>query len=75
MAESSCGRVVLVEVKKRQTKSSLEMVEVFLEKLEAYQLKFPETVLLPAFLSLNGFVSKSLCEKKGISMASRIEHY
>ncbi|MDM8558773.1 hypothetical protein [Candidatus Parabeggiatoa sp. HSG14] len=77
VAESICGRVVLVEVKKRLTKSSLEMVEAFLEKVNAYQQKFPEAVILPAFLSLNGFVSKakSLCEKKGIGMAVRIEHY
>jgi len=77
VAESSCGRVVLIEVKKRQTKSSLEMVEVFLEKVEAYHSMFPEAVILPAFLSLNGFVSKAkaLCEKKGIGMALKIEHY
>ncbi|MDM8559650.1 hypothetical protein [Candidatus Parabeggiatoa sp. HSG14] len=77
VAESNCGRVVLVEVKKRLTKSSLEMVEAFLEKVDTYQQKFPDAVILPAFLSLNGFVSKakSLCEKKGIGMASKIEHY
>jgi AAA+ ATPase superfamily predicted ATPase len=77
VAESRCGRVVLVEVKKRLTKSSLEMVEMFLEKVDAYQQKFPKAVILPIFLSLNGFASKakSLCEKKGIGMAEKIEHY
>jgi len=77
VAESSCGRVVLVEVKKRQTKSSVEMVDEFLEKIEAYQQKFPEAVILPAFLSLNGFTSKakSLCETNGIGMADKIQHY
>ncbi|MDM8561373.1 hypothetical protein [Candidatus Parabeggiatoa sp. HSG14] len=77
VAESSCGRVVLMEVKKRLTKSSLEMVSVFLEKIDTYHSLFPEAIILPVFLSLNGFVSKakSLCEKKGIGMASRIEHY
>lgn len=77
VAESSCGRVVLVEVKKMLTKSSLEMVEEFLEKVDAYHLMFTDAVILPAFLSLNGFVSKAkiLCEKKGIGMASRILHY
>jgi len=77
VAESSCGRVVLVEVKKRQTKSSVEMVDEFLDKIEAYQQKFPDAVILPAFLSLNGFTSKakSLCETNGIGMAEKIQHY
>jgi hypothetical protein len=77
VAESTGSRVVLVEVKKRQTKSSVEMVEAFLEKIEAYQQQFPKAVILPAFLSLNGFVSKAklLCEEKEIGMAEKIMHY
>ena len=77
VAESSCGRAVLVEVKKRQTKSNPEMVEDFLEKILAYQQLFPAKPVLPAFLSLGGFTldAKVLCETKAIGMASRIEHY
>ncbi len=77
VAESSCGRVVLVEVKKRQKKSNKEMVEEFWEKVEAYQNAFPDKKVLPAFLSLGGFTkdAKPFCEKLGISIAERIEHY
>ncbi|EDN71143.1 hypothetical protein BGP_2705 [Beggiatoa sp. PS] len=77
VAESSCGRIVLIEVKKREQKSTLEMIEDFQEKVEAYQKQFPEALILPAFLSLGGFTkeAESLCEIKGIGMAERIEHY
>jgi hypothetical protein len=77
VAESSCGRVVLVEVKKRQKKSNMGMVKKFWEKVEAYQNAFPDKKVLPAFLSLGGFTkdAKSFCEKLGISIAERIEHY
>ncbi len=77
VAESSCGRVVLVEVKKRKKKSDLKMVEEFLEKVEAYQKQCPDKKVLPAFLSLGGFVenAKTVCEEQGIGMAFRIEHY
>lgn len=59
IAESSCGRVVLVEVKKRKVKSNLKMVEEFLEKVTAYQKQVPDTLILPAFLSLGGFVKEA----------------
>jgi hypothetical protein len=77
VAESSCGRVVLVEVKKRQQKTTAQLVEDFQEKVEAYQQQFPEALILPAFLSLGGFTkeAESLCEMKGIGMAERIVHY
>ena len=67
----------MVEVKKREKKSNLLMVEEFLEKVKAYQKQCPDKKVLPAFLSLSGFVgnAKSVCEKQGIGMASRIEHY
>jgi len=77
VAESSCGRIVLIEVKKRQQKSTLQMIEDFQEKVDAYQKQFPDALILPAFLSLGGFTkeAESLCEIKGIGMAERIEHY
>jgi hypothetical protein len=77
VAESSCGRVVLVEVKKRQQKSNPAMVEDFLSKIAAYQEQFPDTLILPAFLSLGGFTKEAqqMCENKGIAIAERIMHY
>jgi hypothetical protein len=77
VAESSCGRIILVEVKKRQQKSTPEMIDDFQEKVEAYQQQFPEALILPAFLSLGGFTkeAESFCEMKGIGMAERIVHY
>jgi hypothetical protein len=74
VAESSCGRVVLVEVKKRQSKSTLPMIEDFKEKVEAYQQQFPKNILLPVFLSLGGFTeeAQAQCEQLGIGTTQEI---
>ncbi len=74
-AESSCGRVILVEVKKRQTKTGLETVEDFQEKVDAYAKCFPDKTILPAFLSLGGFTDEAIkfCGAHGIGTAERIE--
>ena len=75
LAESSCGRVVLVEVKKRQTKTALKAVEDFQEKVAVYGEQFPDKIILPAFLSLGGFMAeaKQFCETQGIGLAERIK--
>jgi len=77
VAESDCGRVVLVEVRKKQVKTSLKDMEDFLSKVEAYKLLFPDKNVLPAFLSLGGFTgtAKPFCEAHGIGMAIEILHY
>jgi len=77
VAHSSCGRVVLIEVKKTQAKTGLTIVEDFQEKVEIYSKLFPEQKILPAFLSLGGFAGDVLpfCKKHGIGMAERIMHY
>jgi hypothetical protein len=77
VAESDCGRVILVEVRKKQVKSSLKDMENFLEKVNAYQLLFPEKNVLPAFFSKGGFTetAKPFCETHGIGMAIEILHY
>ena len=77
VAESKCGRVVLVEVKKTPAKTGLNTVEDFQEKVEAYRWLFPEKTILPAVLSLGGFTkeAKPFCEAQGISIAEQIEHY
>ncbi|RKZ76938.1 MAG: hypothetical protein DRQ57_02145, partial [Gammaproteobacteria bacterium] len=71
VAESACGRVVLVEVKKTQTAISLTLVEDFQEKVEIYQSQFPNAIILPAYFSRGGFVAKAqdFCIKHGIGMA------
>ncbi|MDM8563047.1 hypothetical protein QUF54_06820, partial [Candidatus Marithioploca araucensis] len=68
VAESNCGRVVLVEVKKKKVKTTLKEVEDFWEKVETYQLLFPERQILPAFLSVGDFTgeAKPFCKTRGI---------
>jgi hypothetical protein len=77
VAESDCGCVVLVEVRKKKVKTGIKDVEDFLEKSEAYKLLFPKKKVLPAFLSMGDFTfdAKQFCEKQGIGMAIDILHY
>jgi len=77
VAESDCGRVVLVEVRKKKVKTGIKDVADFLEKVKAYQPLFPEKRVLPAFLSLGDFTAeaKPFCETQGIGMAVEILHY
>ncbi|MCP4691259.1 MAG: hypothetical protein GY859_24650 [Desulfobacterales bacterium] len=42
IAESNCGRVALVEVKKTKDATGLKIVEDFQEKLQAYATLFPD---------------------------------
>ena len=74
VAESSCGRVVLVEVRKKKVKMGIKDMEDFLEKVEAYKQLFPEKIVLPAFLSLGDFTkeAKQYCFNKEIGMAIEI---
>ncbi|WP_069471988.1 hypothetical protein [Candidatus Marithrix sp. Canyon 246] len=75
VAESSCGRVVLVEVKKTKTKIGLNQLEDFQEKVEVYKTLFPDAIVLAAYLSLGGFTDEAgdFCLKHGIGVAERIE--
>ena len=77
VAISSCGRVILVEVKKTQAKTGLTIIEDFQEKVEAYGKQFSEPKILPAFLSLGGFTGEALhrCQVHGIGWAEKIWHY
>ena len=77
VAQSNCGRTVLVEVKKTQEQTSPTIVEDFQEKVEVYGKLFPNQKILPAFLSLGGFSEKALkiCQKHGIGWAEKIRHY
>ncbi len=73
-AESDCGRVVVVEVKKWKTPVGKNIVEDFVDKLAVYARQIPDNTILPAFLSLGGFRedARQLCEKHGIGTAERI---
>jgi hypothetical protein len=77
VAESKCGRVVLVEVKKTQTKMGLKAVTDFQEKVEVYAQTFSISLILPAFLSLGGFIEEALqfCQTQGIATACQIEEF
>ncbi len=78
VATSSCGRVVLVEVKKTQAKTGLKKIEDFQEKVAVYQENYPDKQVLPAFLSLGGFTEQEalpFCFALGIATATRIEEY
>ena len=74
VAESKCGRIVLVEVKKTQKKMSLKAITDFQEKVEIYG---KQLATLPAFLSLGGFTGEALefCQKHGIGTANQIKQY
>ncbi|MDM8563527.1 hypothetical protein QUF54_09255, partial [Candidatus Marithioploca araucensis] len=77
VAESKCGRFVLVEVRKTQTKMGLKTVSDFHEKVEIYGQVFSISLILPAFLSLGGFTEEALqfCQTQGIATACRIEAF
>ncbi|MDM8527020.1 hypothetical protein QUF58_02305 [Anaerolineales bacterium HSG24] len=74
VAESSCGRVLLVEVKKWQTKISATDAEDFMEKVVLYREKHPDRIILPAILSLGGFSdpARKVCKEHEIGMATEI---
>ncbi len=77
VAESDCGRVAVVEVKKRKAKTGPDLVENFAEKIEIYAKSAPDKIILPVFLSLGGFTDEAMrfCEEEGIGTAERIAHF
>lgn len=77
VAESSCGQIIVVEVKKTQAKTGVTAIEDFLEKLESYAKHVPEHTLLPAFLSLGGFTEEALhlCRTRHIGTAEIIAYF
>jgi len=74
VAQSSDGRVVLVEIKKRKEKSGPDIVQDFWEKVQTYQQLHPDKLILPAILSLGGFTAeaKALCLQYGLARAERM---
>ena len=74
LAQADDGRVLLVEVRKRQEKMGLTAVSDFRDKANAYAQQFPQQVVFPAFLALGGFTAEAqhFCNQQGIGMAEQI---
>ena len=68
------GRAVLVEVRKRKSKTGRKAVENFYAKVGVYARLFPNQTVRPAFLSLGGFTEEAaeFCAQQGIGMAEEI---
>lgn len=75
VAQSSDGRVVLVEVKKGQRAIGVTVVEDFHDKVMVYRDQHPEQVVLPAILALGGFTAEAqaFCETHDIGTAHEME--
>ena len=76
IAESSCGRMVVIEVKKWKKPIGVQVVRDFIEKKDIYAKLTPKKKILPAILSIGGFTihAKKLCQKKSIGMAESIAY-
>jgi len=74
MAEADDDRVILVEVKKLQRKSSVEQVADFQEKVALFQAQHPDKVVLAGFLALGGFTEDALalCQAEGIGWSTEL---
>ncbi|MCP4105986.1 MAG: restriction endonuclease [Desulfobacteraceae bacterium] len=74
LADSDCGRTVLVEVKKTKEKIGIRAVREFHEKTAAYSRRFPKKMILPAFLSVGGFTggAAKFCRENNIGTAEQI---
>jgi len=77
VAESDCGRLAVVEVKKWKTEIGKNIAADFAEKVDIYAKSVPDKIILPAFLSLGGFTGEAMqfCEERGIGTAERIVHF
>lgn len=77
VAQSSDGRVLLVEVRKRQSKTTLTEVADFWDKVRAYATTFPQATVRPAFLALGGFTEEAVnfCNAHKIGMAEQITYF
>jgi len=60
IAESKCGRVVLVEVKKMSKSVRPAMISEFMEKVDVYSKIYSDKIILKAFFSLGGFTEEAL---------------
>jgi len=73
---SDDGRVLMIEVRKRQKPTGLKTVKDLSDNAQAYARQH-DTTVLPAFLSLGGFTqeAKKFCIANGIGVAEEIDFY
>ena len=76
LATTDDGRVIMVEVRKRQEKTGLQTVTDLRDNALAYAVQMGVTVL-PAFLSPGGFTdeAQAFCTANGIGTAEEIAYY
>ncbi|MEM7536901.1 MAG: hypothetical protein AAF639_32280 [Chloroflexota bacterium] len=76
LATADDGRVVMIEVRKRQKKTNIKTVKDLRDNALAYAEQHDVTVL-PAFLSLGGFTkdAETFCLANGIGIAETLEFY
>ncbi len=76
-ANSACERTVLVEVKKTDKRTGIGTVRQFYQKAEAFNQRFPEKIVLSAFLSVGGFTRDALlfCQENDIGTATKIAYF
>jgi hypothetical protein len=72
-AESSCKRIVLIEVKKWKNKAGVQAIRDFIEKIDVYSSLKKKSKIIPAFVSAGGFTSKTkkLCIENNIGISDR----
>jgi hypothetical protein len=72
-AESSCKRIVLIEVKKWKNKAGVQAIRDFIEKIDVYSSLKKKFKIIPAFVSAGGFTSKAkkLCIENNIGISDR----
>ncbi|KPA18523.1 ATPase domain protein, prokaryote domain protein [Candidatus Magnetomorum sp. HK-1] len=75
MANSDCGRLIIVEVKKTKDKIGIKDVRSFFQKTEIYSKRIKEKII-PCYLALGGFTQKALsfCIEKNIGYATEINY-
>jgi DNA-binding Lrp family transcriptional regulator len=71
IAESSCGRVVLVEIKNWKKKVGVNVIKDFIEKVKVYGRLHSDKTPVPCIWSKQGFSKQSIqmCELHRIAMA------
>jgi len=74
IAESDCGRVVLVEVKKMSKPAGISLITHFIEKINVYSDSYPQKTVLSAFFSLGGFTDEAmtLCQSNKIATTDKL---
>lgn len=74
VAQSACGRVLLIEVKKRHQRIGVQAITDFHEKVTTYAAQHQDCIIISAYVSLGGFTAEALatCQQYGIAHANQI---